>query len=118
MDIVALEIAESVVEGENANVAAVVDMIAAHHRISVILNPDAGQGIPADFIVFVKTLRVIRYVQANVLTIGYVTSTDYWFGTRSANTHGSSDCKYQVSKSVESNILFRLNVGYGSLLLH
>jgi len=102
MDVVALEITESIVEGENTDVPAVMDMIAAHHWISVILHPYSGQSITTDFIVFVETLRVIRYVQANILTIRYVTSTDYWLRTRSTNTHGSSNCK--ISKLRISSI--------------
>ena len=58
MDVFALEISQSVVEGEYADVAAVVDVIAPHHRIGVVLHPDAGQSVPANFVVLVKTLSI------------------------------------------------------------
>ena len=99
MDVVALEIAESVVEGEDADVAAVVDVVAPHDRVGVILHPYAGQGVAADLVVFVETLGVIRYVQTDVFTIGYVASANHWLGTRSANTHGSSNCTTRMISS-------------------
>jgi len=42
MDVVALKITESIVKGEDSHVAAVMDMIAAHNGIGMILDPDAS----------------------------------------------------------------------------
>ena len=91
VDVIALEVAESVVEGEDADVAPVVDVIAAHHRIGVILHPDAGQSVAADLVVLVETLRVIRDVQTDVLAVRDVTAADHRLGTGPTHAHRSSN---------------------------
>ena len=47
----------SVVEGEDPDVSTVVDVVAPHDRVGVVLHPDAGQGVPTDLIVLVDSLK-------------------------------------------------------------
>ena len=56
VDIVALEIAHAVVEGEDADVAAVMNVVATHDRVRVILHPHSRQRIATYLVVFVGTL--------------------------------------------------------------
>ena len=50
----------SVVEGEDTDVSPVVDVVAPHDRVGVVLHPDAGQGVPTDLIVLVDSLKTRR----------------------------------------------------------
>ncbi len=47
----------AVVEGEDAHVPAMVDVIAAHDRVGVVLHPDTRQRVPTDLIVLVNALE-------------------------------------------------------------
>ena len=57
VDVVALEVSHAVVEGENADVAAVVNVVATHNRIGVVLHPHARQGVSTYLVVFVGALH-------------------------------------------------------------
>ena len=57
VDVVGLEVAHAVVEGEYADVAAVVNVVSPHNRIRVILHPNARQRVATDLVVLVCTLR-------------------------------------------------------------
>ena len=56
VDVVALKIAHAVVEGKDADVAAVVNVVTTHDRVRVILHPHSRQRVATDFVVFVGTL--------------------------------------------------------------
>ena len=56
VDVVALKIAHAVVEGKDADVAAVVNVVTTHDRVCVILHPHSRQRVATDFVVFVGTL--------------------------------------------------------------
>jgi hypothetical protein len=86
VDIVTLEISQSIVESEDADVSAVVDMIATHDGVCVILHPDTCQRVAADFVVLIKTLSMVGDVKANVFAVRYVTTTNYGFRTSPSDT--------------------------------
>ena len=52
----------SAVECEDADVASVVYVIAPHDGVRSVLDPDSGQGVSTNFIVFVQSLCVVRHV--------------------------------------------------------
>jgi hypothetical protein len=91
VDVVALKVAQAVVEGEDTDISAVVDVIPTHNRIGMVLDPDTRQCIPANLIVLIQSLSMVCDVQANILTIGYVTPANHRFGSRSAYANGSSN---------------------------
>lgn len=93
MNIIAVKVTRAVVEREYAHVTPVVNIVASHDWLGVILYPDASQGIATDFIVLVETLCVIRDVKTNVLAVRYVASPNDRLSTRPANTNSSTNCK-------------------------
>ena len=50
----------AVVEREDADVAAAVDVVAPHDRVRVVLHPDAGERVPTDLVVLVHPLSTDR----------------------------------------------------------
>lgn len=47
----------AVVEGEHADVPAVVDVVASDDGIPVVLHPDARQRVVADLVIFINPLK-------------------------------------------------------------
>ena len=48
VNIIRFEIAQSVIEGEHADVPAVVNVIPAHHRIGMVFHPHSSESISAN----------------------------------------------------------------------
>ena len=57
VNVVAFKVAHAVVESENADVPAVMNVIPAHDRIRVVLHPHSSQRVATNFIVFVSALK-------------------------------------------------------------
>ena len=57
VNVVAFKVAHAVVESENADVPAVMNVIPAHYRIRVVLHPHSSQRVATNFIVFVSALK-------------------------------------------------------------
>ena len=51
---------DAVVECEDADVAPVVDVVAAHDRVGVVLDPHAGERVPTYLIVLIRPLSTKR----------------------------------------------------------
>lgn len=47
---------QAIVKGKYSYISTMMDVIASHNRVSMVLYPYTGQGIPTDFIVLVCTL--------------------------------------------------------------
>lgn len=91
---------QAVIEREYTHVPAVVDVIPAHDRIGVVLHPDAGEGVPADLVILVRTLGVIRHVKSDVLAIRYITMSDYRIRADTTHTNSGTNCnKKNIMKS-------------------
>ena len=56
VNVVSFKVAHAVVESENADVPAVMNVIPTHNRVRVILYPNTRQRVPTDLVVLVSTL--------------------------------------------------------------
>ena len=114
MNVITLKIAQSIIEGKDAHVPTVMNVIAAHDRIRMILHPDSGKCVSTNLVILVGSLRVVGDVQANVLAVGYIAASDGRFRARATNTHGRSDCNrktrcdYQIQET-KKKIIISLN---------
>lgn len=95
---------QSIIERENAHIPAVMDVIPAHDRIGVVLHPDTSERVPADLVILVRSLSVIRHVQSDILTIRYITMSDHRIRADATNTDSGTDCK----KSRVQKIIIRI----------
>lgn len=75
-----------IVEREDANIAAVMNVVLPHDWRGKILHPDAGQSVPANLIVLVGALRVVRDVEPDVLAIADITEFYVRIGTGTVDT--------------------------------
>lgn len=80
-----------IVKREDANIAAVMDVIFPHDWRGKVLHPDAGQSVSANLIVLVGALRVVRDVEPNVFAIADITEFYVRIGTRTVDTDRRSD---------------------------
>lgn len=78
---------QSILKGEDADIAAVVYVVAAHDRVGEVLHPDAGERVARDLVVLVGALRVVRYVKPYVLAVADVAVLDHGVRARAADTH-------------------------------
>lgn len=83
---------QAIIERENPHIPSVVDVIPPHDRIGVVLHPNAGERVPADLVILVRSLGVIRHVQSDVLTIRYITMSDYRICADATNTNSGTNC--------------------------
>lgn len=83
---------QAVIKRENAHIPAVMDVIPAHDRISVVFHPNTSESIPTDLVILVRSLRVIRHVQSNILAIRYITMSDYRIRADATHTNSSTNC--------------------------
>lgn len=86
---------QSVIEGKNAHIPPVVDVIPTHDRIGEILHPNARQGVSTDLVVFVGPLRVICHIQTYVLAVAYITVSDHGIRTHSTHAYRSANYKHK-----------------------
>jgi hypothetical protein len=82
---------ETVVESENSNISAVMNVIPPHYRICKILHPNTSKSIPTNFIVFIGSVGVVRHVEANIFTVTDVTEPDIRLCSGTIHTNGSSN---------------------------
>lgn len=67
------------------------DMILPHDWRGEVLHPDAGQRVPANLIVLVGALRVVRDVEPDVLAIADITEFYVRIGTGTVDTDSCTD---------------------------
>lgn len=91
VDIVTFKVSQSVIEGKDSDVSTVMDVIATHDRIRVVLYPYTRKGVATDFVVLVNTLSVVSDVKANIFTIRYVATPYYRFSAGSTYADSSPD---------------------------
>lgn len=83
---------QSVIKRKNPDIPAVMDVVPSHDRIRVVLHPNSGQRVPTDFVIFIRPLRVIGHIQSDILTIRYITMSDYRVCTHTTHTYSSANC--------------------------
>lgn len=77
---------QTIIKGEYPHIPAVVDVVSPHNWICVVLNPDAGERVPADLVILIGSLGIICHIQSYILTIRYITMSDYWIRTNTTHT--------------------------------
>lgn len=87
---------EAILEGEDADIAAVVYVVAAHDGVGEVLDPDAGERVARDLVVLVGALRVVRHVQPHVLAVADVAVLDHGVGARAAHAHRRAHCRHTL----------------------
>lgn len=72
------------------------DMIFPHDWRRKVFHPDAGQRVPANLIVLVGALRVVRDVESDILAIADITEFYVRIGTRTVDTYSCTDWKGSI----------------------
>lgn len=90
VNVVRLEVAKTIVEGEHTHVAAIVNVIASHDGIGVVLDPNTGERVARDFILLVHAVRVVSDVEANIFTITNITVANDGIGVCTGHANGGT----------------------------
>lgn len=84
---------QTIIKGEYPHIPAVVNVVPPHDWICVVLDPNAGERVPAYLVILICSLGIIRHIQSHILTIRYITMSDHRIRTDATYTNSGTNCK-------------------------